>query len=173
MISNRLYIIAILLMAFLRMSAKVDYKYIVETYNPNTEHGLIYIDKQEMTLSLYNNDGSLLVEYPMACGRNIGKKIKAGDNKTPEGVFSVEQIQDSSKWGHDFHDGKGFIKDAYGPWFIRLKTGFRGIGIHGTHDPASIGTRASEGCIRLQNENLVKLRPLVKIGMTVIIGPEK
>ena len=44
-----------------------------------------------------------------------------------------------------------------------------GIGIHGTHDPASIGTCASEGCIRLQNENLKKLKDYAKVGMQVKI----
>lgn len=44
-----------------------------------------------------------------------------------------------------------------------------GIGIHGTHDPASIGTRASEGCIRLENGNLQKLKPYVKVGMKVTV----
>ena len=84
--------------------------------------------------------------YPIACGRALGNKEKPGDMKTPEGLFSVQQIQDASAWTHDFGDGKGEIRGAYGSHFIRLKTpGHRGIGIHGTHDPASIGTRATEG----------------------------
>jgi hypothetical protein len=32
--------------------------------------------------------------------------------------------------------------------------GHQGIGIHGTHDDNSIRTRATEGCIRLKNEDL-------------------
>ncbi|XOQ51048.1 MAG: hypothetical protein ACFWTX_07190 [Acidaminococcus timonensis] len=65
------------------------------------------------------------------------------------------------------------IQHAYGPWFISLDTRnlsqgkWDGIGIHGTHDPASIGTRASEGCIRMNNDNLQKLKPYVKVGMKV------
>ena len=170
---RKVFIIVVLLLVGNSLSAKMAYKDILDTYNPNTEKGLIYIDKQEMTLTLFSSEGELLMEYPIACGRNLGHKKRAGDNKTPEGVFYVQQIQDASKWGHDFKDGKGFIKHAYGPWFIRLKTGFSGIGIHGTHDPDSIGTRATEGCIRLNNENLEKLQPLIDIGMTVVIGPEK
>ena len=43
------------------------------------------------------------------------------------------------------------------------------IGIHGTHDPSSIGTRASEGCIRLNNKDLETLKPYVKVGTKVVI----
>lgn len=155
------------------LSAKKDFETIVKEYSPNLEKGLIYIDKQELVLTLFSSNGEVIAEYPVACGRNLGQKQKVGDFKTPEGVFYVKQIQDSSKWGHDFKDGNGFIKHAYGPWFIRLETGrHKGIGIHGTHAPESIGTRATEGCIRLNNDNLTKLKPYIVEGITVVIGPD-
>lgn len=52
-----------------------------------------------------------------------------------------------------------------------MKTpGHRGIGIHGTHDPASIGTRATEGCVRLNNSDLLELvKKYVYVGMPVVI----
>lgn len=116
--------------------------------------------------------GEVLEVFGVAVGKNAGDKQRAGDMRTPEGIFTVEQVQDASWWSHDFGDGKGEIKGAYGPWFIRLKTGWRGIGIHGTHDPASIGTDATEGCIRLRNEDVTKLKEkYIKIGMRVVIRP--
>jgi lipoprotein-anchoring transpeptidase ErfK/SrfK len=133
------------------------------------QDSFIVISKQDMKLRRYDLTGNVIEEYPIACGRNYGNKKKRGDNKTPEGVFTVQQIQNSSVWTHDFGDGKGQIKNAYGPYFIRLKTGFQGIGIHGTHAPESIGTRATEGCIRLKNEDLLKLVQNIKISMVVII----
>ncbi len=90
--------------------------------------------------------------------------------KTPEGIFSVSEIVDASLWTHDFGDGKGEIEGAYGPYFFRLATPpHTGIGIHGTHNAASIGTRASEGCIRLNNSDLVKLKEYVYLGMPVVV----
>lgn len=44
-----------------------------------------------------------------------------------------------------------------------------GIGIHGTHDPASIGKRASEGCIRLENSQVETLKQFVSVGTKVVI----
>ncbi|MDR2127437.1 MAG: L,D-transpeptidase [Prevotellaceae bacterium] len=137
--------------------------------NMLAQDSFIIISKQDMKLRRYDLTGNILEEYPVACGRNYGNKKKRGDNKTPEGVFTVQQIQNASAWTHDFGDGKGQIKNAYGQYFIRLKTGFQGIGIHGTHDPESIGTRATEGCIRLRNEDLLKIVKHVKLSMVVII----
>jgi LysM repeat protein len=130
----------------------------------------IVISKESMTLNLYDSDGGLIFSFQVAVGKNYGNKEKIGDMKTPEGEFSIVQIQDASAWTHDFKDGKGVIAGCYGNWFIRLKTPpHTGIGIHGTHAPESIGTRATEGCIRLNNADLDKLKPLVRVGMKVTI----
>ena len=132
----------------------------------------IIISKQDFTLSLYDSDDRLVCRFPVAVGKNYGNKQRSGDMKTPEGDFSIQQIQPASDWGHDFGDGKGWIPNCYGNWFIRLKTPpHRGIGIHGTHAPESIGTRATEGCIRLRNADLDSLKPLVRVGMPVAILP--
>lgn len=137
--------------------------------DPNDAHHIV-ISKESFTLNLYDSDGGLIYSFPIAIGKEPGNKTESGDMKTPEGEFEIQQIQDASDWGHDFKDGKGRIEGAYGNWFIRLKTPpHSGIGIHGTHDPNSIGTRATEGCIRLNNADLDKLVPLVRVGMKVTI----
>lgn len=148
-------------------------KTVMSYYQPDMSKGFIFISKVDMTLTLVNSQGDVVVTYNMACGKNKGPKTTKGDYKTPEGHFLLQQIHDASSWGHNFHDGKGFIPHAYGPYFLRLQTGFQGIGIHGTHAPESIGTRATEGCIRLENSMLASLVPLVSLGMPVIIGPEQ
>ena len=150
-----------------------DLHSVIEYYRPEMSQGFIYISKVDMTLTLVNSQGDSVITYPIACGRNVGQKTTRGDLKTPEGHFLLQKIHDASSWGHDFHDGKGFIRHAYGPYFLRLKTGFQGIGIHGTHAPESIGTRATEGCIRLDNKDIADLEPRVNLGMPVIIGPEQ
>lgn len=132
----------------------------------------IVISKQDFTLTLYNESGEVVVQYPVAVGKNYGNKHRVGDYRTPEGEFHISQIQSAKTWGHDFGDGKGFINNCYGNWFFRLHTPpHKGIGIHGTHAPESIGTRATEGCIRLHNEDLDALYKLIEVGMKVIIEP--
>jgi lipoprotein-anchoring transpeptidase ErfK/SrfK len=131
----------------------------------------IAITKSTFTMKVYDKADLLIKEYKIAVGKNSGDKQRKGDMRTPEGTFSVSQIQNSSSWKYDFPDDKlGPIPGAYGPWFIRLKTPkWTGIGIHGTHDPKSIGTNASTGCIRMYNKDIEELKNTVDIGTTVII----
>jgi lipoprotein-anchoring transpeptidase ErfK/SrfK len=130
---------------------------------------LIVIDKGAHTMEVFQ-DGKTVRQYGIAVGKNMGDKERVGDMRTPEGEFPIVQIQNASGWTHDFRDGKGQLKGAYGPYFIRLGTpGWSGIGIHGTHAPDSIGTNVTEGCIRLSNEDVAELRRLVKIGDKVVI----
>ena len=132
------------------------------------------ISKEELTLSVIDFKGNILEKYPISCGKNMGNKVEKGDLKTPEGVFRVIDIQNATDWTHDFGDGNGKIKGVYGNYFIRLLTpGHAGIGIHGTHDSNSIGTRDSEGCIRLKNEDLEKLKQRIHIGDVVVITPSQ
>ena len=133
---------------------------------------IIVISKQNMQLNLINYKGDTLFCAPIAVGEAYGNKRKQGDMCTPEGVFKVVDIQDASKWTHNFRDGKGNINGAYGKHFIRLEVpGHKGIGIHGTHNPESIGNRVTEGCIRLDNKDLELLRTLIYPPLTVIITP--
>lgn len=133
---------------------------------------IILISKQEMRLRLIDYKGNELFNAPVAVGMNAGNKQKVGDLRTPEGVFQVADIQHASDWKHDFGDGKGMVKGSYGDYFIRLAVpGHKGIGIHGTHLPESIGTRASEGCIRMNNEDLNRLVTLIYPPLTVVITP--
>ena len=130
----------------------------------------ITVSKSRYTLSLLRGN-KLVKEYPIAVGRNPGDKQRVGDHRTPTGNFKIVSIEDASKWKHDFGDGKGKIAGAYGPWFLRLDAkGWKGIGIHGTHDPDSRGTMATEGCIRLSNEDIAELRSYAYRNMPVTIS---
>lgn len=152
--------------------------YLYHWYNTKLEKiktaRVIIISKEKMILTAYDYEGTKCFEASIACGIGYGNKTKRGDMKTPEGIFHVVDVEDASTWEHDFGDGNGKIKGAYGPNFIRLDIpGQKGIGIHGTHDPNSIGTRASEGCIRLNNDKIAELSQMVGEGTVVIIETSK
>lgn len=127
----------------------------------------IVISKESMSLKLYDRDNRLICRFPVSAGRHYGNKQELGDCKTPEGDFSIVQIQRASHWM--YNDGKESIKGYYGNWFIRLNTKYSGIGIHGTHEPESIGDRSTEGSIRLNNYHLDSLRAMINVGMAVRI----
>ena len=134
----------------------------------------LVVDKQALTITYFDAAGQAVATYGVACGDHYGNKEVKGDRKTPEGVFRINQILNSRGIPHDFGDGKGPVPNAYGPWFFRLDVpGFHDIGIHGTHLPESIGSRATEGCVRMRNEDILALRPYVYLGMSVTVLPDK
>jgi len=137
---------------------------------PVCAENYVVASKKNMLLTVYNENDSILLQTRISCGKNFGNKTRRGDKKTSEGTFKVTAIQDASSWTWDFKDGRGKIKGAYGPYFIRLKTPITTmIGIHGTCYPELLGTRTSSGCIRVHNSVLVKLVKLVKVGTKVTI----
>ncbi|MCQ2288012.1 MAG: L,D-transpeptidase [Muribaculaceae bacterium] len=154
-------------------------------YNPGTvDKGseFILISKKDWRLYVYgkiNGEEVLLAKYPCCLSKNEGQKQRSGDMKTPSSYpgkpFTIQQIQDASGWKHNFKDGRGSIL-AYGHWFLRLKTpGHSGIGIHGsTNNENSVPGRASEGCIRLRDKDIIDLKTrYARVGMQVIILDEK
>ena len=133
----------------------------------------VVVDKPALTLSLVDSAGNAIKQYGIACAINYGPKQRRGDHKTPEGTFKINQLLYAKGLSHDFRDGKGPVPEAYGPWFLRLNVpGFIDIGIHGTPVPESIGSRATEGCIRMRNDDITDLKNRVEVGTTVIILPD-
>ena len=133
----------------------------------------IFVSKKDLMLSVVSESNDTLFRCPIACGENFGNKTRIGDRKTPEGSFKITKMYDATSWKHDFGDGQGVRLGAYGPLFFRLNVpDFNDIGIHGTIFPESIGTRSSEGCVRLRNEDIVRLYRYCYIGMPVIIGKD-
>lgn len=147
-----------------------------------TGTAFIVISKLDLTLTVYDlgatGDTIMVAQFPCCMGKNKGNKQKRGDMRTPESPigkpFKITMIQDASTWRHDFHDGRGNIK-AYGHWFLRLETpGHRGIGIHGsTNNEHTVPGRASEGCIRLLDKDIITLKEhFAYVGMPVTVLAE-
>jgi lipoprotein-anchoring transpeptidase ErfK/SrfK len=133
----------------------------------------IVVSKKALQLYVINEKNDTLFQRPIACGVNLGNKTMVGDKKTPEGEFKIKYMYDATSWKHDFGDGQGMREGAYGPLFFRLNvSGFNDIGIHGTIFPESIGTRSSEGCVRMKNEDIKALYKYCFVGMKVIIEPD-
>lgn len=168
---NKYYKYAVVILPYVLLLLLVMAWFIKSNHIKNAS--FIIIDKNTMQLSLFNYNGELLQQSKVATGKNFGNKKTKGDLRTPEGIFHISEVLNASDWKHDFKDDTlGEIAGAYGPYFIRLNVpGQKGIGIHGTHDTSSLGKRASEGCIRMRNEELEKLVKKIKTASIVIILP--
>ena len=157
----------------------------------NANNCFFVISKKEFRIYVYekvNGSTNLIAHFPVCVAKNTGDKQKSGDGTTPVCAkdrkgdyipFTISQIAQASTWRHDFKDGRGNIL-AYGDWFMRLKLNSHprvasntSIGIHGSSGNAlSVPGRDSEGCIRLRNADLNKLRKFAHVGTKVIIKPE-
>lgn len=105
----------------------------------------IVIRIESRLLELYLN-GKLYKTYPIAVGKS--------STPTPRGNFTI--INKAVNPG-----------GPYGTRWLGLSKPH--IGIHGTNNPASIGTAASKGCIRMYNNDIEELFRLVTIGTKVKI----
>lgn len=135
----------------------------------------IVVDKPSMYVVLYDRCGVEIDRFRMNCSRNYGTKHKRRDNRTPEGFFSAEGIYDSEKWLYTDDDGvTSPVKGQFGPRFIRLKTPVTSqVGIHGTCTPWSLGRRGSHGCIRIHNDNIMRLVEYVEPSTPIIVNPSQ
>ncbi len=118
----------------------------------------IEIDKSKNVLVL-SADGKAVKKYSVATGKN---------NCTPVGEFKITDKLMNPTW---FKTGAilppGSPENALGTrWMGFNKPAY---GIHGTIEPKSIGTQASEGCIRMLNEEVEELYGLVPPGTKVTI----
>jgi len=94
------------------------------------------------------------------------------DAKTPVGTFRATDCLKNPDW---YMNGKripyGSPGHIIGTRWIGLGGGpqAEGIGLHGTTDEASIGTAASQGCVRLKNADIERIFEWVSTGTTVEI----
>ena len=104
-------------------------------------------------------EGVYVKEYPIGIGI---------DDKTPTGAFTVSEIEEKPTW---YKPGGGVIPygdegNLLGERWIGFadEPGASGIGIHGTHDESSIGTKCSNGCLRMRNADVIELFDFMTVG---------
>jgi lipoprotein-anchoring transpeptidase ErfK/SrfK len=113
----------------------------------------IVIDKSDFRL-YWVKDNSLVKSYPIAIGRASLEtpapatwKILAKYHTSPGSVYGPRKMRLFRQ------RGRHFVFSRYG--------------IHGTNQPWVIGTKASHGCIRMYNRDVLDLFPHVALGTMV------
>lgn len=108
-------------------------------------------------------DGSRVVmRRPVAVGRPV--------SPTPSGTyFIVGLLQQPNP--HGPYGPYAFGLSAFSNVLFSFGGGPGQIGLHGTDDPASLGTGVSHGCIRISNAGIRRLASLLPLGTPVrIVG---
>jgi len=141
-----------------------------ETTAPNEPGISLYISVKEEMLEVRVNE-KVVAAFPVTVGSQqtaspIGHwKIQA-IAKLPNFRYDPKMLKQGER-SSNFHILPPGPNNPVGVIWIALNK--KGIGIHGTNDPDSIGRSASHGCIRLANWDIVKLAEMVKPGVAVTV----
>ena len=99
-------------------------------------------------------------EKTPATGWTVDLKNPKPSWTAPPEWLDQEKLRNPIPYGHP--------KNPLGEYWIGLDAaGFHGFGIHGTNEPATIGSKASNGCIRMLNSDVVELAGCAWKGMAV------
>jgi len=142
------------LVLLLMLSVTTAHAELRDTVSPS-----IIINLPSRMLELYSGN-TLIKEYPVAIGKQ--------STPTPVGQFNIIYKEKNPTWippGRDYTVESG----PDNPLGYRWMGFFELYGVHGTNEPGSIGHVASNGCVRMKEENVEELFDVVKIGTPVKI----
>jgi lipoprotein-anchoring transpeptidase ErfK/SrfK len=130
----------------------------------------VKIDTKANMLAVFEGD-KLIAVYPVTIGSTqtaspIGDWKVRGMSKRPRLRYDEEMLKHGQRSGHFYMLPPG-PRSPVGVLWIALNK--KGIGMHGTATPDSIGHSVSHGCIRLANWDVVRLVERVKVGTPVSI----
>jgi len=118
----------------------------------------ILVDKSQNILIL-KSDEEIIKTYIVSTGKN---------NCTPVGTFKITSKLPNPTWFK-----AGAVVSAGSPENI-LGTRWLGFdlpsyGIHGTTDPQSLGRQVTQGCVRMNNQEVEELYTIIPLGTEVTI----
>lgn len=128
----------------------------------------IKVDVKTNMLGVFEGD-KIVAAYPVTVGSGeiptpIGEWKVRGVAKFPTFRYDEKMLKSGERSKH-FYLLKPGPNNPVGVIWIALNK--KGIGIHGTDEPDTVGKVASHGCIRLANWDIVRLAGRVKAGVPV------
>ena len=128
---------------------------------------VITIDRSNFKLRLFKR---------LKFSRSYGVAVGLPAYPTPTGRFQISNKQVNPAWTAPNSPWAGELAgtttpggSAANPLRARWMGIAGGVGIHGTSQEWSIGSRASHGCIRMRVADVINLYPRVPVGTPVLI----
>ena len=130
----------------------------------------VKIDTKTNMLGVFERD-TIIAAYPVTVGSAqtespIGEWKVRRITKMPTFRYDKEMLEHGER-SSNFHLLPPGPRNLVGVMWIALNK--KGVAIHGTNEPDSIGRSASHGCIRLANWDVVRLATKIKSGDSVSI----
>jgi lipoprotein-anchoring transpeptidase ErfK/SrfK len=148
---------------------RADLRRATVAYPSDEAPGTVIVDTQN-TYLYYILPGGKAIRYGIGVGR---------EGFTWSGVKTVER---KAEWPDWTPPPEMIARSPYLPRFMAggvtnplgaraMYLGGTFYRIHGTNAPSTIGSRATAGCIRLANEDVIDLYDRVKVGTKVVVLP--
>ena len=148
---------------------RADLRRATVNYPTNEAPGTVIVDTQN-TYLYYVLGGGQAIRYGIGVGR---------EGFTWSGVKTVER---KSEWPDWTPPPEMIARSPYLPRFmaggVTNPLGARAMylsgsfyRIHGTNAPSTIGSRATAGCIRMANDDVIDLYDRVRVGAKVVVLP--
>jgi murein L,D-transpeptidase YafK len=141
----------------------------------------LIVDRMCRQLHVYRY-GRLTKTYPVVLGRNPGRKLYAGDRRTPIGLYMISGKAPHRKWENFMLLDYPTEYDVHRYWqhvafgqVPKRGEGYPGvgseIGIHGTDKETfnQLGINWTLGCISLFNHHMRELYKIAAVGTLVYI----
>ena len=137
----------------------------------------VLLKKTERKLYFYHDD-EILKSYRVSLGKQPdGHKLRNGDSRTPEGVYTLDWRNPNSKYFRSLHISYPNLSDRRGAKERGDSPG-GAIMIHG--QPKSWAERSrllfhgndwTEGCVAVQDHEILEIWEMVDDGITIEILP--
>jgi lipoprotein-anchoring transpeptidase ErfK/SrfK len=148
---------------------RADLRRATVAYPSDEAPGTVIVDTQN-TYLYYILPGGKAIRYGIGVGR---------EGFTWSGVKTVER---KAEWPDWTPPPEMIARSPYLPRFMAggvtnplgaraMYLGGTFYRIHGTNAPSTIGSRATAGCIRMANEDVIDLYDRVKVGTKVVVLP--
>jgi lipoprotein-anchoring transpeptidase ErfK/SrfK len=145
-----------------KVKPKVTFANLARVYNT-----VVTIDRDNFKLRLFKG---------LKFRRSYGIAVGMAGLDTPAGRYAIQNKQVDPAWHVPNSAWAGSLAGQVipggapnNPLRARWLGIANGVGIHGTAEDWSIGTRASHGCIRMHVSDVIDLYPRVPVGSPVLI----
>ncbi|HIP42230.1 MAG TPA: hypothetical protein EYG90_06970 [Campylobacterales bacterium] len=137
----------------------------------------IVVVKSKRVMVLFDKEGNLLSRHRISLGENPeGKKLKRGDKKTPEGIYTIIDKRKDKKYYREMLISYPNAIDKSRAKKLGLNPG-NGITIHaqvpmfwdGKGDDYTLSNDWTNGCIAMTNKGMDTIWSMVDLGTTIEI----
>lgn len=144
--------------------------YILEM--PDSVSDILIADAANATLHRFGRSGASIVQKDqryMSIGLNGAGKVRAWDRKTPLGVYFITESLDTTRLD-DKYGVAAYPLDYPNAWDRQQQRTGSGIWLHGVdHKNPDRPPLDTDGCLALQNEEILKLADVLEPLVTPVI----